>query len=426
MRILPTLVQQTAEILVPRVRRLDPFYRDDFDRLFRGPLQALTQGLIRLRQPRTGLALGQEQTTEDEAALTEEISALMSRFLEREYRDTGKTAERAGNTKTYGLVRGQFRVHDDLPPDLHTPLFRPGASYPVYARFGGPGPRVVPDIEDNGILSVGIKLMGVPGAKLLDDERYTVDFSGISAPTFTTPDVRENVKLQQQVGLGTPVWYFLNPFDSHYLDMLMQGLYARAHVTPLGLAYHSCVPCLYDTGDGTPRAIKYALLPQTGARQEAGPFTRDTLRAPDYLRDAMGSTLAKTPVGFDFAIQFQTDPRTMPIENAAVAWSTRESPFISVARLELPVQRFDGPAQDAFARRITINPWHTIAEHRPLGNQNRARRTIYFATSRTRQAINGETHVEPTGQERFDSNPRPRQAPSRLKEDLSHEPVSGP
>lgn len=402
MRWIPELVQRTADTLVPRLRRLDPYYRDDFDRLIRGPLQAFTQGLIRLRQPPTGLGLGEEQVLEEEQALTERVTDLMNRFLEHEYRDTDRIAERAGNTKTYGLVRGVFRIHEDLAPHLQTPLFQPGRSYLAYVRFGGPGPRVVPDIEDNGILSIGVKLMGVPGAKLLDDEQHTVDFSGISAPTFTTPDVRENVKLQEQVGLGTPAWYFLNPFDSHYLDMVMQGLYARAHTNPLQLTYHSCVPYLYGQTGGKPRAIKYALIPNFRSHKRAGPFT------PDYLREAMRDTLTNEAVSFDFAIQFQADPDTMPIEHADVVWSTRDSPLIAVARLDIHVQRFDYPAQDAFARAITINPWHTIAEHRPLGNQNRARRAIYYATSRTRQTINGEQHVEPTGRERFDQVQEPR------------------
>jgi hypothetical protein len=65
-------------------------------------------------------------------------------------------------------------------------------------RFGGPGPLAPPDPDDNGILSIGIKVMGVPGPKLLEDERETQDFSGISAPTFTTPNVVENLKLQRQ------------------------------------------------------------------------------------------------------------------------------------------------------------------------------------------------------------------------------------
>ena len=72
-------------------------------------------------------------------------------------------------------------------------MFQPGRRYPVWVRFGGPGPLAPPDPKDNGVLSIGIKLMGVEGEKLLDDERFTQDFTGISAPTFTTPDVAENL-----------------------------------------------------------------------------------------------------------------------------------------------------------------------------------------------------------------------------------------
>ncbi|MFD2134221.1 hypothetical protein ACFSLT_01355 [Novosphingobium resinovorum] len=38
----------------------------------------------------------------------------------------------------------------------------------------------------------------------------------------------------------------------------------------------------------------------------------------------------------------------------------------------------------------------------PLGNQNRARRRLYFEMSRYRQGKNGESHAEPTGHEQFD------------------------
>lgn len=396
-RWIPHLAQATTDFTIPRLRRLDRLYRDQFDRLLRGPLEALVQGFIRMQQPHEGLALGEENLSEDEIDHTRDITDSMTRFLSREYRDKARTAERAGNTKTYGLVRGTFKVDPDLPTRLQTALFQPGRQYRAYIRFAGPGPRVVPDIEDNGILSIGIKLMGVPGRKLMEDEQFTVDLSGISAPTFTTPNVRENAKLQQQLLLGTPAWYFLNPLDSHYLDMFMQGLYARAYNNPLEATYHSCVPYLYGREKGHNRAIKYALIPRIDQPSRIRRFS------DNYLRDAMTRTLARTPVVFDFAIQFQIDPVSMPIENAAVVWSRRASPFITVATLEIPCQRFDYPAQDAFARQITINPWHTLATHRPLGNQNRARRAIYYATSRMRQAINQERHVEPTGDEIFNT-----------------------
>jgi hypothetical protein len=72
------------------------------------------------------------------------------------------------------------------------------------------------------------------------------------------------------------------------------------------------------------------------------------------------------------------------------------------AILHIPKQKFDSPAQLAFAHYLSFNPWHTIAEHRPLGNQNRARYRIYQELSRLRQSMNQTAHREPTGDETFD------------------------
>ena len=98
-------------------------------------------------------------------------------------------------------------------------------------------------------------------------------------------------------------------------------------------------------------------------------------------------------------VQFQTDPHHMPIEDASVQWPEKLSPSIKLARIKIPAQSFDSPEQLAFARNLSYNPWHTLAEHRPLGNQNRARKQIYLETSKFRQQINAEPHIEPTGEE---------------------------
>ena len=44
---------------------------------------------------------------------------------------------------------------------------------PAWVRFSGPGPYITPDIEDVGFMSISIKLMGVPGPKLMEEEKYT-------------------------------------------------------------------------------------------------------------------------------------------------------------------------------------------------------------------------------------------------------------
>jgi hypothetical protein len=115
----------------------------------------------------------------------------------------------------------------------------------------------------------------------------------------------------------------------------------------------------------------------------------------------MVATLAKQDVEFDILLQMQTDPFRMPIENNGVFWPTSCSPRIPAGVLRIPRQKFDSPEQLAFARVLTYNPWHCIPEHRPLGNQSRARRRMYWELARLRKTTNGEQHYEPTGDETF-------------------------
>jgi hypothetical protein len=68
---------------------------------------------------------------------------------------------------------------------------------------------------------------------------------------------------------------------------------------------------------------------------------------------------------------------------------------LAAASPRAAAQAFDTEARDRLARELTINPWHALPEHRPLGNQNRTRKQIYYETSRVRQRINGEAHFTP-------------------------------
>ena len=375
-------------------RRFEPRFRRGFDALFQRPLAAFVQMLINLRRSDERLALAEEKVLPEEEEITRRIVGHMSAFLRANY--APGEAQRAGNTKTHGVVRGRFEVLPELPQQMRRGVFAEPRSYEAWVRFAGPGPLAPPDIEDQGVLSIGIKLMGVDSDKLIDDEKATQDFTGISTPTFVTTDVAENVKLQRRIGEGTPLFYFLSPFDPHILDGVMQALYARTHSSPLETAYYSCVP--YLLGEG--QAMKFSLRP---CGQERSPIPRSF---PDnYLREAMATTLAEAEMTFEFLVQLQTDPHRMPIEDATVVWPERLSRHVPVATLRLPVQSFDSPEQLAFADKLSINPWHSLADHRPLGNQNRVRRTLYVELSKLRQSMNGTPRTEPTGDEVFPAGP---------------------
>ena len=116
----------------------------------------------------------------------------------------------------------------------------------------------------------------------------------------------------------------------------------------------------------------------------------------------MAATLSQEDAEFDIRLQLQTDPYLMPIENNAVLWPEKLSPRVSAATLRIPRQQFNSPAQINFEKQLSYNPWHCIAEHRPLGNQSRARQRMYFVLSTLRHTMNAIPHYEPTGDEVFD------------------------
>jgi hypothetical protein len=230
----------------------------------------------------------------------------------------------------------------------------------------------------------------------MDEEQHTLDMFGVSTPTFVTPDTRANAHLQTWSLKNASIFHFLNFKRPHLLDLVMQALFIKTQSSPFEAPYFSCVP--YLLGEG--QAMQYSVWPKTKQRT---PIPRLPFRPPDdYLRDAMVAALAKGDVELDIRLQLQTDPHRMPIENNAVLWPERLSPRVPVATLRLPRQKFDSRAQMEFAKKLSYNPWHTIAEHRPLGNQSRARQRMYFELSKLRHGMNAVPHYEPDGSETFE------------------------
>ena len=387
-------ISDTSLKLIQIERRFDPFLRPAFDAVLRDPLTRLTTALINARRPNEGLRIAEEKLLPGEEAFVDAIIATFEQQMRGLWKPGG--FERGGNTKTQGIVRAEFRVHDGLPEPLRRGIFATPRSYPAWVRFSGPGPYVTPDIDDVGFMSISVKLMDVPGPKLMDEEKFTQDLFGVSPPTFVTPDVKANAQLQENSLKNASLFYFLNFHRPHVLDLVMQGLWIKTQSSPFEAPYFSCVP--YLLGEG--QAMQYSFWPTTSQRT---PIPKLPRRPPDdYLRDAMVAALQQGDVAIELRLQLQTDPHLMPIENAGVLWPERLSPRVPAATIHIPKQRFDSPSQMEFAKRLSYNPWHCIAEHRPLGNQSRARRRIYLALSQLRHGMNQVPHFEPTGDERFD------------------------
>src|SRR5271170_2732056 len=168
--------------IVQLERRFDPWIRPAFDATLRDPLARFVTALINRRRTNDGLEIAEEKIEPgEEAHLDSIVSSFQSQM--RGLWKPGKF-ERGGNTKTHGIVRGEFIVHHDLPDNFRRGIYATPRSYPAWVRFSGPGPYITPDIDDVGFMSISVKLMDVPGEKLLDDEKFTQDMFGVSPPTF--------------------------------------------------------------------------------------------------------------------------------------------------------------------------------------------------------------------------------------------------
>jgi len=362
-----------------------------FDRILNRPIASAVQTLKNLFRKNLHLKIAEERMLPNEDQITADIIEVFRQNLLRRY--ITRKAERGANAKTYGVVRAEFRVLPGLPDNLAKGIFREPKTYRAWVRFADTGSVITPDPEHVGVVGIGIKLMGVPGPKLMEDEGNTQDFTLIGVRTFTASDTVGMTRLQTQILKYRPAAYFFNPlYPGRILDFLMQALDSRLLGSPLESQLYSCTPFLHGEG----QAVHYSVKPRSSRQSPIPVFASD-----NYLREALIRTLSQEDVEYDFMVQLQRDPYRQPIEDASIEWRESETPFIPVARIFIPKQKMDSAAQLAFADVLSINPWHCIAEHRPLGSINRNRKAMYSEMAKLRQQMNGVPHYEPGGDEEF-------------------------
>lgn len=309
---------------------------------------------------------------------------------EKMIRENPTVMQRDAHPKQHGLVKASFKIVTDLPPELSCGVFKAGKEYQAWVRFSNQNAPAQPDsVKD--IRGAAIKLMNVPGEKLStpDGNQTSQDFVTISTPVFVTHDVREFYYLIKALVSGklALLWHFLwNPRS--LMNLLRSN---KKDPSPLSIRYWSTTPYLL----GVDKVVKYSLIPQNNAGSLRATAPSDQLDE-NYLRQNMIEALSQEDSLFDFCVQLQKDPKRMPIEDPGKLWRETESPFIKVATLTIPKQKFDTPEQDTLGRTLSFSPWHSLPEHRPLGGINRARRKIYNNLSEFRHAANHVKRREPT------------------------------
>jgi hypothetical protein len=333
-----------------------------------------------------------------EERFTEEINDLIYQYIEKRFQEGRRPAMRDAHAKDNGAVKAFFRVDPDLDPQYQQGVFVAGQEYKAWIRFsnGNSERRGERSPDARGM---AIKLTGVKGVKMLDDERETQDFIMINSPAFFVDDLeryRETLR------------GFLNKgIIAQYLSILkLKGrerwLAAKANAkvitNPLYAQYWSTTPYRLGVDQNRKMAIKFTVKPQVQDRpslvSRIGIFLTPGFSLKAEMEKALSSERR-----FDFYIQRYVDERRTPVEDTKVEWDETVSPPIHVGTIVIPSQKVDTPARNIFCENLSFSPWHCLPEHKPLGCVNRVRRKVYLANSRHRHDLNRLPPAEPTGSE---------------------------
>jgi hypothetical protein len=326
--------------------------------------------------------LGNETISDQEANDTERLINRMRDMMAR--RDAGTVQQRDVHMKMHGLLRAEFTVEANLPPELQVGLFATPVTYKAWVRYSNSASAKYADSKGD-IRGMGIKLLGVPGKKVLPSQADapTHDFNIVTAANFPARDAAQTDVLVKAV-IGS-IWAKLGYALTHPLGAWVVATTMVKHANLLQQRYFSVTPFLFGT-----HAVKYVALPRAPA-VETQPFNPQH----DFLRDRLKRDLDAGDARFDFCVQFQRDEDCMPLDNPFRTWSQELSPPRKVATIRILQQEFDTEARRTYGENLSITPWHCLPEHRPLGALNRARRAVYETLSAYRHERNQVPRIEP-------------------------------
>ncbi len=143
---------------------------------------------------------------------------------------------------------------------------------------------------------------------------------------------------------------------------------------------------------------KYGLFPlgekqiaaETEQIKDSDPINIISQQLQNFHRD--------NTVTYSFCAQMLQNLQEQPVDDIGVEWDPRKYPFEQLATLEFPPQDSWIPEFRVWwDDRITVNSWHGLKEHQPLGSTNRMRRVVYAESRKLRLRVNGfsQDYIEP-------------------------------
>ncbi|HWZ88517.1 MAG TPA: catalase [Polyangiaceae bacterium] len=315
----------------------------------------------------------------DEATRFEGYGAELAE-LQRRRAAKGGAVERALHLKAHTGVVGELVVSSSGAPEAaRVGVFAtPGQRFPVYVRFSNGSSMRQPD-KTPDVRGFALKLVGVPGKKLivgLEDEQ-TQDFLLINDPAIPFRDPHEFMAFVRAARGGPALMLpklFAGLGFGRSLSILKRALSSPKVPSFATHTFHTAAPIALGAA-----AAKLALFPlQSGATSASS--------SDHFLRDDLLQRLKNGALSWSLKAQLFVNEQSTPIEDASVVWSV---PWVELATFTIPKQDPESPKGKeiaALVESLSFDPWHSLAEHRPLGAIMRARAVAYKSSVLGRNA----------------------------------------
>jgi hypothetical protein len=310
----------------------------------------------------------------------ERYAAFADTFAEIQARKSKRYGPgRALHRKQLAAAQGTLEVLDGLPSFLRHGLFAVPHDYETWVRISnGSLNRAADHVPD--VRGFSLRVFGVEGPSALGNgPAVSQDFTLINQEAFSFPRSDEFIEFVAAAshGNGKLLRHLVRRYGP--LGSLRQ-LARLVRVAGRPFSGFATEP-LFSTlpmANG-PYAVRVRLLPaQANGMAEPG-------ASADWAAD-FAMRLKRGPLHWDLQLQYYASEALTPIEDASVNWPT---PYATVARLMLPQQDLHSVEGRAFAEQVeaaVFDPWQALAEHRPLGDVQRARRIVYFRSQQGRGA----------------------------------------
>lgn len=338
-----------------------------------------------------------ETIAPDEQETVQGLNDSFREILETTSQDYGH-AVRAVHAKAHGIARGTLTIAADLPRELAQGIFATPGTHEAVIRIS----TNAGDILDDSVSlprGLALKILDVAGDRLPGSEGDTTqDFIMVNAPAFAAPDAKAFAKNLNLLSKTTDRFEGVKKAMSATFRVVESALEAvggqsstlqllggAKPVHPLGETYYSQTPLRY--GD---HIAKVAMFPVSPSLTRLTGELVDITTRPDALREVVRDELIEHGGTWELRVQLNTDLDAMPIEDATVVWDEAESPFVTVATLEIPPQlSWEHGVTDRTDDALSYSIWHGITAHQPLGGINRARKATYDFSATFRSNFNG-------------------------------------